>query len=664
VCLAALGFSAPASALGPGDFDPSFGSGGKVVAPLGLGASPFSFARGAALQGDGKIVTVGTATDSTGTDAVLVMRLTPDGTLDSSFGVAGKVIYQFGAGGNASEATAVTVQSDGKIAFTGYAQASNGNWQLLVGRLNADGSLDSSFDSTGTVITQIGTGTADEGEGVAIDANHKVVVDGYADDSTNRSQLMVVRLTPDGHYDPSFDSTGKVVTQVGVGPGPVSDAYALALQGDGKIVVAGDASDATRATNVLVARLNADGTFDSTFGTAGKVVKQLGSGASPRSFAGSIALQGDGRIVVAGDASDSSTHPSLLVARLTAGGSFDSSFGSSGAVTTQMGVGATPYTNGSALGIQSNGKLVVAGDATDSSGRNQFLVARLNPDGGFDSAFGSSGRVLTQLGGGATPFSGGDALVLQGDGKVVVAGDATNGTGMRSVLVARLIGDLPSSVAFKASPNPVGVGRPVVFDGSASSDPDGIVVSETWNFGDGATASGLMASHVYRGPGTYNVTLTVTDDDAVTASTTEKVTVLAPTHLSRVFQTVGRWRRGNALPHVAHKRRPPVGTTFGFTLNEAARVTFAFTQTLPGRRVGRRCVAQTKRNKHKRRCSRTLTAGTLTFAGHAGANKVRFQGRLSRSKRLKPGRYTLIITATNAAGQRATARLTFTIVTD
>ena len=90
---------------------------------------------------------------------------------------------------------------------------------------------------------------------------------------------------------------------------------------------------------------------------------------------------------------------------------------------------------------------------------------------------------------------------------------------------------------------------------------------------------------------------------------------------------------------------------------------FAFTQKQPGRNVRGRCVARTSKNVGKPACTRTVTVGALSFAAGAGSHKVRFQGRTSKHNKLKPGRYTLIITATNTAGQRATARLTFTIVT-
>ncbi len=128
-------------------------------------------------------------------------------------------------------------------------------------------------------------------------------------------------------------------------------------------------------------------------------------------------------------------------------------------------------------------------------------------------------------------------------------------------------------------------------------------------------------------------------------------------------QSAARWRRGRSLPHISSAGGTPVGTTFSFSLNEQATVSFAFTQQVGGRKVKGKCVAQTKKNRRKSACKRTVTRGTLTFTGHTGMNKVSFQGRISHSKKLGLGSYTLVMSATNAAGQHSSPRqLSFTIV--
>ena len=138
----------------------------------------------------------------------------------------------------------------------------------------------------------------------------------------------------------------------------------------------------------------------------------------------------------------------------------------------------------------------------------------------------------------------------------------------------------------------------------------------------------------------------------------------APPRVSRVGQSHSTWREGTKVASFSsrRKRRPPVGTTFSFALDVPARVRLAFTQKQGGRRVAGRCVARSRKNRRKPACTRVVTRGALSFAGHAGRNAVAFSGRLSRSRRLKPGRYTLVIVATKAGLRSSPRRLRFEIV--
>jgi trimeric autotransporter adhesin len=174
--------------------------------------------------------------------------------------------------------------------------------------------------------------------------------------------------------------------------------------------------------------------------------------------------------------------------------------------------------------------------------------------------------------------------------------------------------------------------------------------------------------------GSHTLTVNAKDSDGARATQSASYTVVvalaspangAAPVLSGVSESAKTWRENNTLPHISanKKKRPPIGTTFSFRLNERATVSFSFTQQTAGRKVHGKCVAQTKRNRHKPRCTRVIIVGTLTFTAHQGVNKVRFAGRISPHKKLKRGRYTLVITATNPARQRSAPRsLTFTIV--
>jgi hypothetical protein len=134
----------------------------------------------------------------------------------------------------------------------------------------------------------------------------------------------------------------------------------------------------------------------------------------------------------------------------------------------------------------------------------------------------------------------------------------------------------------------------------------------------------------------------------------------SPPSLTGVSQSHRRWRLGTKLPKfagIARAHMLPVGTTFRFTLNEAATVRFAFAQLVPGRKANGTCAAQIASNRSHKACTRGVPRGSLSFSAGAGLNKLFFQGRLTRTRKLKPGSYTLTITATNAAGQRATKTL-------
>lgn len=165
--------------------------------------------------------------------------------------------------------------------------------------------------------------------------------------------------------------------------------------------------------------------------------------------------------------------------------------------------------------------------------------------------------------------------------------------------------------------------------------------------------------------------------DVTTGAASAAATVIPPPPTLASFQqSKAKWREGKKLAHISlagkrgrrghgHKHRkpkPPVGTTFAFTLSEEAGVKFTFTHSVSGREVAHKCVAKTHRNRKHKGCHRVVTAGVLSFTGHEGVNHVRFEGRISVTTKLKPGPYTLTIAAANTTGPATPATLHFTIV--
>src|SRR5262249_34767816 len=164
----------------------------------------------------------------------------------------------------------------------------------------------------------------------------------------------------------------------------------------------------------------------------------------------------------------------------------------------------------------------------------------------------------------------------------------------------------------------------------------------------GATGSTYAVQRADQGRGlACQVTATTSVARATATSNTLKVPPAPPSPpplpptLERVSQTNSRWREGNRLATYSRTKRPPVGTTFSFVLNQQATVSFAFTRQVGGRKVAGKCVAQTNKNRRRPSCKRNVAQGTFTFKGHSGLNKVVFQGRISRSRRLPLGAYTL-----------------------
>jgi uncharacterized delta-60 repeat protein len=384
----------------PGDLDPGFGTGGIVVTDVST--SNNDEATAVALQPDGKIVAAGKSFN--GSD-VAVVRYTANGALDSSFGSGGKVSTPVGTG--TDEGNAVAVQPDGKIVVAG--EASNGtNNDVAVVRYKPDGSLDTSFGSGGIVMTPVGA-SDDGASSVALQPDGKIVVAGTS--RTSQDNFAVVRYTTTGALDGTFGTGGTVVTPLGSG----ADAAAMALQPDGKIVLAGGAAGAT-GTDFALVRYTATGALDGSFGSGGKVTTSFSPGLDE---ALGVALQPDGKIVAGGLASPAGDD--FALARYNQSGSLDASFGSGGKVTTDVTPGR--FDVGRSVALQPDGKIVLAG-LTEGASPEDFAVARYEPDGSLDGSFGAGGTAVTDPSPGH--INEAHAVVVQPDGQILVAGRMDN----------------------------------------------------------------------------------------------------------------------------------------------------------------------------------------------------------------------------------------------
>lgn len=386
-----------------GDLDTSFGTNGVATKHLGTDAS-----RSVLVQTDGKIIVVG-GTNNGSTNDIALLRFNSDGTLDTSFGTSGVTTTSIEPSAN-SWGISAALQSDGKIVVVGhYYKSADSTLRMYVARYTANGVLDSTFNADGVATPTIASSTDDRAVGVAIQSDGKIVV---AVDSMGGSshRFVVVRLTTVGDLDPSFGAAG-VVTQAlsAQHNAPTS----IALQADGKILVTGYKNDVTDSyPSYATLRLNTDGSLDNGFGSSGVVVTTI---CSTGDRAQSVAIQSDGKIVVGGSSYDRSANSFSLV-RYTAEGALDPSFNSTGKATTII----ATNDSGRALAIQSDGKILLAGYSASGS-TYRFALARYTSAGALDTTFNTTGIVTTLISG---TDNRGYAAALQGDGKILVAGHA------------------------------------------------------------------------------------------------------------------------------------------------------------------------------------------------------------------------------------------------
>jgi len=386
-----------------GSLDTTFGSSGTVITSIDVTSDSV---RGLGLQAEGQIVAVGAVTNSSG-NRIVVARYTSSGVLDTAFGTADTVTTT--AGYSYEDLRSVATQADGKIVAVGSVSSGTGSDFLLI-RYNPDGSLDTSFGNGGSVVTAVGS-SSDYAYGVFSQSDGKILVGGYVYGIAN-CDFALLRYNSDGSLDTTFGAQGKIITAVGSS----SDyAYSMAVGADGKIVLAGSSYNGTDY-DFAVVRFNSDGSLDTTFGSAGKVTTPVGTAAD---CAYSVAVQADGKIVAAGYTVVGSCADIALI-RYNLDGSLDLTFGGTGKIITSLSAGSD-YVYGIAL--QLDGRIVVAGSA--SVGSNDLALVRYNTDGTLDATFGAAGIVTTAIGPGVDC---GRAIALQPDGRIMVAGYASNGS--------------------------------------------------------------------------------------------------------------------------------------------------------------------------------------------------------------------------------------------
>ncbi len=446
--------------------DPTFGFGGLALVsnpPNTANTSTSSYLANIALQGDGKIIAVGSrsiSSTSTSTPPIysyaqdlLVERFNPDSSVDTTFGTGGvaTIPLQLGTTALDGNGVAVAVQGDGKLVLLASATSRQTNSVIpptssindfAVVRLNTNGSIDTSFSGTGyrlidfTPAGQTGS-VISTPTSLALAPGGKIVAAGNTEPGSSQ-EMAVARLNPDGSFDTTFNTTGKQVVVFALGGSKNDTASAVLVGPDSKVVLVGTASVAnvqvgtvsSPSTDIAVARLNDNGSLDTSFGTGGKVTIAYDLGGD-KSDSASAAIFDGVNIVIAGTSTVSSSSNSnvpasnplvsnLTLTRLTPSGALDTTFNGTGkfvlAVSQPGLINASSQASG--LTLLPDMSYLVGGTASQASygyGSSAVLFAKVLNTGTLDSSFGTAGVGLL----GGASLSGN--IVVQPGGKILFA---------------------------------------------------------------------------------------------------------------------------------------------------------------------------------------------------------------------------------------------------
>lgn len=448
----------------PGSNDATF----NTFNPTGIN---FDYAGGAnddiyamALQSDGKIIIGGFFTSYNGVPMNRIARLNADGSLDTTFDIGT---------GASSMVESISIQPDGKIIIAGYFLAYNGTTRMRIARLNTNGSLDTSFNP--------GTGTSNRIQATAIQPDGKILIGGNFTSFQGLSRNLVARLNADGSIDSGFnsvlnssgtvrtilvESNGKIIlggefyAQFGSngknnlvrlnangsvdgglgGIGTNDVVYAATLQSDSKILIAGDFLNVHEVAKRRIARLNTNGTIDTGFDIG------FGTNGSVRT----LSLLPNGKILLAGNFSSFDGIPANRIARINSDGSFDSSF--------SAGTGANNFIYSSI--VQPNGNIFLAGTFSTYNGTTRNKLVHLKDDGSLENGFfhgtGANGNVWT--------------TAVQPNGKIIVGGQFTSYNGTASNSLVRLNANGTVDQSFNIGTGANGIIRKAILQ------PDGKII--------------------------------------------------------------------------------------------------------------------------------------------------------------------------------------------
>jgi uncharacterized delta-60 repeat protein len=374
---------------------------------------------------------------------MVIWRFNSDGILDTSFNNTGVVVYDNVSGGSGDDfGKGIAVDSLDRILVTG-STTSGGNADMAVWRFKTDGTLDTTLNGTGMIVhnNAAGGGGDDSGNAIAIDAQGRIVVAGSSTNSAGNLDMAVWRFNPNGTTDTEFSADG-IFTHSGAAGGTNSDDVGNAVVIDflGRILVAGSSINSTGNSDMAVWRFKADGTgLDNSFSTDGVAPHNGAAGGTGDDFGNGIAVDSDSKVLVVGCSTNSLGNKDMVVWRYNAGGIFDPAFGGDGIVVNNGAAGLDGDDSGNAVAVDSQGRILLAGSSTNITGNTDMVVWRYSAAGTIDTTFGTNGVLTHDSAAEGSGDDAGRAVAIDSQSRILVAGTSTNSAGNSDMVIWRML---------------------------------------------------------------------------------------------------------------------------------------------------------------------------------------------------------------------------------
>lgn len=419
-----------------GILDTSFGGQGWVVDLGAAGGNTVDYGEAIAVDASGRVLVAGSSENLAGDLDMAVWRYNADGTRDDSFNGQGWAVQGGPPGANGWDGAAgIAVDAAGAIVIGGWRLGPSGDYDLAIWRFNPDGTLDTSFNGQGWVIHDGAAGGGPNSNEyawrVVIDGWGRIVAAGSGEGPGQDWEMVLWRFLGDGTLDTSFNGQGWVVHGDAAGGASADEATGIVLDPSGRILVTGRSVNAAGDQDMVIWRYLESGALDTTFGGRGWVTHDQAAQGSPSDDEGwGVAVDSTGRILVTGRSwGGPATETDMVIWAYDSTGSLDATFGLGGVAVHHNAAGGMGADFGWAIAVDASDRLVVAGESYSTSMDNDMTLWRYRPDGTLDPTFGGQGWVVHDGAGGGNGWDWGEAVTIDSQGRLLVAGGTQDAAG-------------------------------------------------------------------------------------------------------------------------------------------------------------------------------------------------------------------------------------------